>query len=87
MWSDGKGRAALVWQGFRGHNSNIFLRTFDGEKWAPEVRVTKHAANDWMPAVALDSKGNAWVVYDTYQSGSYDVYLARVAGARFRAFR
>ena len=28
--SDGKGKFALVWQGFRGKNSNIFLKTFDG---------------------------------------------------------
>lgn len=34
VWSDGKGRAALVWQGFRGRNSNIFLRTLDGERWS-----------------------------------------------------
>ncbi|MBI3693321.1 MAG: hypothetical protein HY238_00565 [Acidobacteria bacterium] len=76
--SNGKGQFALVWQGFRGRHSNIFLKTFDGEKWSPEVRVTNRAANDWEPAVAIDSKGTAWVVYDSYKNGDYDVFLSQV---------
>ena len=50
----------LVWQGFRGKNCNIFLKTFDGSKWSADVRVTHRAANDWEPAVAFDGKGTAW---------------------------
>jgi hypothetical protein len=40
VWSDGKGRAALVWQGFRGQNSSVFLKTLEGDRWSAEVRVT-----------------------------------------------
>ena len=82
VWSDGKGRAALVWQGFRGGNSNIFLKTLEGERWSPEVRVTNRAANDWEPAVALDSAGTAWTVYDSYRNGNYDVFLTPVRGGQ-----
>ena len=78
--SDLRGRAALAWQGFRGSNSNIFLKTFDGQGWSAEVRVTKTAANDWEPAAAFDHQGTAWVVYDSYRNGNYDVFLARVRG-------
>jgi len=78
LTSNSKGQFALVWQGFRGKNSNIFLKTFDGERWSPEVRVTRRAANDWEPAVSLDSKGAAWIAYDSYKNGNYDVYLSRV---------
>jgi hypothetical protein len=78
--SDGKGRMALVWQGFRGKNSNIFLKTFDGDRWSSEVRLTRQAANDWEPVVALDSQGSAWVAYDSYRRGNYDVFLAKVRG-------
>jgi len=77
--SDGKGKAALVWQSFRGKNCNIFFKSFDGEKWSPEVRVTNRAANDWEPSVALDSKGAAWIAYDSYKNGNYDVFLSHVA--------
>jgi hypothetical protein len=78
MVSNGKGSFAVVWQGFRGKNSNIFLRTFDNGKWSPEVRVTNRASNDWEPAVALDSKGTAWVAYDSYKNGNYDVFVTAV---------
>jgi hypothetical protein len=78
MVSDGKGRFALVWQGFRGKNSNIFLKTFDGEKWSRDIRVTNRAANDWEPAAAFDSKGNVWVAYDSYKNGNYDIFLTEV---------
>ncbi len=82
LTSDGKGKFALVYQSFRGVNSNIFLRTFDGQQWAPEVRITNRSANDWEPAAAFDSKGNLWVTYDSYKNGNYDVFLTKVSGTQ-----
>jgi len=73
-----KGRFALVWQGFRGKHSDIFLREFDGERWEPEVRVTMLNSNEWEPSAAIDSSGAVWVAYDSYRNGNYDVYLRRV---------
>ncbi len=79
MASNGKGQFAIVWQGFRsGRNSNIFLKTFDGEKWSADVRVTNRATNDWEPDVAIDAKGAAWIAYDSYKSGNYDVFVTAV---------
>ncbi len=80
--SDGKGRFALVWQGFRGKHSNIFLKTFDGERWSSDIRITNRAANDWEPAAAIDKSGAVWVAYDSYKNGNYDVFLTRVAGGK-----
>jgi hypothetical protein len=89
VWSDGKGRAAVVWQGFRGHSPpskmascNIFLRTLEDEKWSEEVRITHREANDWEPSVAMDSKGTVWVAYDSYKNAHYDVFLIPVQGGR-----
>jgi hypothetical protein len=76
--SDGKGRLALVWQGFRGKNSNIFLKIFENGKWGPDIRVTNRAANDWEPAAVFDASGAVWVAYDSYRKGNYDVYLTSV---------
>lgn len=84
LTSNGKGRFALVWQGFRGRNSNIFLKTFDG-RWSNEVRVTNSPANDWEPSVSLDSRGAAWVAYDSYRNGNYDVFLREVRGDEVQA--
>ena len=69
------GQFALVWQGFRGRESDIFLRTFSGGEWSEQVAVSGRPGNDWNPAVALDSRGAAWVAYDSYRNGNYDVYL------------
>ncbi len=84
VWSDGKGKAALVWQGFRGDpgsgraHSNIFLRILQDTEWSDEIRVTNRAANDWDPAVGIDGQGTVWVAYDTYKNGNYDVMLTPV---------
>ena len=37
------------------------------------LRLSISDANDWAPAVAVDSKGNAHVFWDTYERGDYDV--------------
>ena len=84
--SNGKGQFALVWQGFRAtaggrSSSDVFLKRFDGEKWSTDTRVTRTDANEWDPAVAIDSKGTTWVAYDSYRNGNYDVYLAKVNGS------
>ena len=77
--TDGKGRFALVWQGWGdGGDADIFLKTFDGEDWSDTVQVSNSPANEWEPAVAIDSAGTAWVAWDSYQHGNYDVYLAGV---------
>ncbi len=77
MATDGHGTLALAWQGFRGGHSNIFLTTLGkGGQWSERVAVTGRPANDWEPAVAVDSAGTVWVAYDSYANGNYDVFLA-----------
>ena len=83
--SDANGRIAVVWQGFRGQASNIYLRTIGvtepsryREDWSPALAVTDRGANEWDPAVAIDSAGTAWVAYDSYKNGNYNVYLTGV---------
>ena len=79
MASDGRGKLALVWQGFRGRHSNIYLKTHSGESgWSAPVQITRKPANHWEPAVAFDSSGTVWVAYDSYASGNYDVLLTGV---------
>lgn len=80
--TDGKGKIAVVWQGFRGKHSNIFLKTLERDQWSTEVRLTNHAANDWEPAVAIDRKGDIWVAFDSYRAGNYDVFLTRVSNGK-----
>ncbi|MDA2929905.1 hypothetical protein MYX84_08160 [Acidobacteria bacterium AH-259-O06] len=61
-------------------NSDIFLIQALGFESRPtEIRVSEHPANDWDPAVAVDSAGNALVVWDTYRNGDYDIYMRSVS--------
>ena len=70
-----EGRFALVWQGFRGRESDIFLRTYSDGNWSEPVEVSGRPGNDWNPVAAIDSRGAAWVAYDSYRNGNYDVFL------------
>ena len=83
---DRHGRISVVWQGFRSGRSNIYLKTLEGGEWSGAVAVTgnagRNAANDWDPAVAIDSSGTSWVAYDSYRNGNYDVYLREVKNGK-----
>jgi hypothetical protein len=82
--SDGNGRIAVVWQGFRNGQSDVFLKTLDGERWGSDVRVSQHATNEWEPALAFDRTGNIWIAYDSYRAGNYDVFLTKVSSGTSR---
>ena len=72
----------MVWQSFRNGDSDIYARRFDGEDWGPEVRISTSDANDWEPALVLDSSGTAWISWDSYHHGNYDVFLRSFNGSR-----
>ena len=66
----------IAWQARRDQGFDIHARRLGGET----VRVSTSEANDWRPAIASDSKGAAWIAWDTYDAGNYDVYLRRLDG-------
>ncbi|MBS1823964.1 MAG: hypothetical protein JST93_01465 [Acidobacteria bacterium] len=72
---DAKGDLHLVWQGFRGGQSEIFYRRCANGQWGETVQVSSDGANDWFPDVALSRDGALTVVWDSYRKGNYDVYL------------
>ena len=65
----------FAWQGHRDGQFDIFVSPFEGAA----LRVSTSAANDWRPSIATDSTGAAWVAWDSYDAGNYDVYLRRLA--------
>ena len=69
-------RGYFAWQGWRDGQFDIFLSPFRGAA----VQVSTSPANDWRPSIATDSGGIAWVAWDTYDAGNYDVYLRRCEG-------
>ena len=81
-----KGAFHLVWQSWRGGRSDIYYRAFSGGEWGPEINLSDpdrpRRANDWSPAIAVDSTGAAWVAWDGYARGSYNIYLRSVRDGR-----
>lgn len=68
----------VAWQGRRGDNFDIFAAKIGEEP----VRVSTSKANDWQPSIAVDSSGAAWIAWDTYDAGNYDVYLRKFDGTK-----
>ncbi len=80
MTTDSKGRAWLVWQGFRDGQADIFARCCDDKGWHDPIKVSDSKANDWDPCIAADTKEDrVWIGWDTYDQGYYDLRVRPVA--------
>lgn len=66
----------IAWQGRRKEGFDIFASRLEGEA----VLVSTSDANDWRPSIATDSKGGAWIAWDTYDAGNYDIFVRRFDG-------
>ena len=55
----------------------------EGGKWSQTYTVSDEAANKWYPDIAVDSKGTAWIAWDTYRNDSYDVLLRNFRDGKF----
>ena len=47
----------------------------EGGRWGSPIKVTEHPASDWEPALAVNSRGEAAIAWDSYRHGNYDVFL------------
>ena len=68
----------IAWQARRDAGFDIYASTLEGEP----VRISQSDANDWRPSIAADGKGGAWIAWDTYDRGNYDVLLRSFDGKR-----
>ena len=66
----------IAWQSRRANGFDIFARRLGSRA----VQVSTSEASDWRPSIATDSNGVAWIAWDTYESGNYDVYLRSLDG-------
>jgi Protein of unknown function (DUF3604) len=60
----------------------VYARRYSKNAWGPETRISTSDANDWEPAVALARNGVAWISWDGYVTGNYDVYLRSFDGRK-----
>ena len=58
---------------------HLLLHVSTASSWSRGAASSRTSdANDWAPAIAVDSKGNAHVFWDTYDRGDYDVVGRKV---------
>lgn len=76
--TDSHGKVWLAWQGWRGNNYEILMCSqHPTAGWSEPKKISRSPRNDWSPAIAADSKGRVFVVWDSYDRGNYDVLLHR----------
>jgi hypothetical protein len=68
-------------------SSDVWLRELHGGKWRDPVRVSESPKNDWEPAIAAGPGGSAYLVWDTYDRGNYDVMFRAYRAGRLDALR
>jgi len=75
---DSSGNAYAVWQDWRNNNSDVYFsyRPADGT-WSANVRVNDDSGTAWqgLPAIAVDSSGNAYAVWGDFD-GDGDIYFS-----------
>jgi len=58
----------------RDNGDQVRLVKFDGRAWSAPMNVTDEKLDVWRPAVAVDSKDLAWVVWSQNVAGNWDLY-------------
>ena len=79
--SDAAGNVTVVWQSFRNLHGEIVARRY-AKRWGVETKVSEDPSDNWDPAIALDRNGTAWISWDGYKTGNYDVYLRSFDGRK-----
>ena len=81
MTTDQRGRAWLVWQGFRDGQADIFARCADGDGWHEPVKVsTAKPTIGTRTSPRTPKEDRVWVGWDTYDKGSYGVRIRSLSG-------
>lgn len=81
MTTDNRGRAWLVWQGFRNGQSDIFAMCADDKGWHAPIKVSESKGNDWDPCITADPKEDrVWIGWDTYEQNNYRVVVTSLEG-------
>jgi hypothetical protein len=71
------GPLRLVWVGFDGGQSYLYLSSFENGNWTAPQRIGGPSV--WMPDAVADRQGNLYVAWDSYQNGNYDILYRRIA--------
>lgn len=74
--SAGTGPLHLVWVGYEGGQSYLYLSSWNATGWDKAQRVSE--ASVWAPDAIAARDGNLYLAWDSYRDGNYDVFFRRV---------
>lgn len=80
--TDAQHNIHVVWQGHSENSGDVMYCRYDGTEWSQPLTVTSGSASDWYPQVAVDKRGVAWIAFDSYRNGDYDVFLTSVTDGK-----
>ena len=72
------GSVWVAWLSFDGSGDDIHPRVGSDGQGQTALVWQGFRKRDGRSSVAVDSQGVAWIAYDSYRQGNYDVFLARV---------
>ena len=74
------GKVWLAWSKYLWDESNteIYYKTYDGNSWTSEARLTNDPSQDNSPTVLNLANGTVVIVWSSNRSGNFDIYLARI---------
>lgn len=77
---DSEGNIYVVWQDDRDGDYDIYFTKFEDGSASlinPNIKISNGSGSQSAPAIALDSEGVIYIVWEDYRWGDYDIYLTK----------
>lgn len=82
LGTDRNGRVWVTWQSLENGVASVKTRSGVGDpvQWSPVVSVTSGKdGGDWEPRLAFGAGEKALILFDSYRTGDFDLYLTEVS--------
>src|ERR1700733_14893592 len=74
--SAGSGPLRLIWVGYDGGQSYLYLSNWSGSAWSQPQRMSE--ASVWAPDAVSDKDGSIYLAWGGYRDGNYDIFFRHV---------
>jgi hypothetical protein len=78
-----KGTLYLVWESTRDQNKELYMKTFDGYSWSPDIQITENEGEDGGPALVIYNNLLYLFWHSTRDDSRRDVYYMTYDGEQW----